>query len=133
MNEIDLKLQELKAVIGEKDAASRAKFEELMQYLDTHKDDPGVQEKLEAFYNKGMDEMETEIRQLRQQIESEYELLPLAYIAKNYFKKSRAWLYQRLNGYEVRGRRYTLNEKEKVVFNTAVQEIAQRIGSVRIA
>ncbi len=134
MSEIDLKLKELKPLIGETDPASRAKFEEIMAYLDAHKDDPGAQEKLQMFFDAGMKQMGEEIEQLRAQIEENtYEILPLSYIAKNYFNKSRAWLYQRLNGYEVRGHRYTLNEKEKETFNMAIQDIAQRIGSVRIA
>ena len=70
---------------------------------------------------------------LKFQIEEVYELLPLAYIAKHYFGKSRGWLYQRLNGYAVKGRVYTLNEEEKEIFNRAVKDIAARIGSVHLS
>lgn len=132
MNELDLKLEELKNCIGKTDEKSRAKFNELCAYLEEHKEEQEVQSKLEALYDQGMTRIETELKQLRSQIENEYELLPLSYIAREYFNKSRAWLYQRLNGYEVRGRVYSLNEKEKEIFNQAIQDIAQRIGSVHL-
>ena len=69
---------------------------------------------------------------LREQIQEYYELLPLAYIARQYFGKTRSWLYQRLNGYSVRGKVYSLNDEQKAIFNNAVQDIAQTIGSIRL-
>ncbi|WP_363296203.1 DUF5053 domain-containing protein [uncultured Prevotella sp.] len=60
-------------------------------------------------------------------------LLPLRYIAQEYFGKSAAWLSQRLNGSEVRGHVYTLNSEQKEIFNRAVQEIGQRISSLQLA
>ena len=60
------------------------------------------------------------------------ELIPISYIAKNYFGKSRAWLYQRINGYKVRGRIYTLNEKELETFNRALKEISNKISSLSV-
>ena len=68
----------------------------------------------------------------RAQLAETYELLPISYIAKEYFGKTAAWLYQRLNGYKVRGKVYSLTNEEKNVFNRAVQDIAHRIGSVSI-
>ncbi|MDR0939870.1 MAG: DUF5053 domain-containing protein [Mediterranea sp.] len=69
---------------------------------------------------------------LREQMKNDYNLLPVAYIAREYFHKSRSWLYQRINGNKVRGRVYTLNEKEKAIFNEALQDIAKRISSMSI-
>lgn len=60
------------------------------------------------------------------------EFLPLSYIARTYFHKSRAWLHQCLNGYQVRGRVYSLNEEERRIFNTAMLELSARIGSVQL-
>lgn len=69
---------------------------------------------------------------IREQMKEVVDLVPIAYIAKNYFGKSRAWLYQRINGYKVRGRVYTLNDKEVEVFNKALKEIGNKIGSLAV-
>lgn len=69
---------------------------------------------------------------IREQMEDVINLVPLAYIAKNYFGKSRAWLYQRINGYKVRGKVYTLNEKEIETFNRALKDIGSKIGSLSV-
>lgn len=69
---------------------------------------------------------------IREQMKEVVDLVPIAYIAKNYFGKSRAWLYQRINGYKVRGHVYTLNDKEVEVFNRALKEIGNKIGSLSV-
>lgn len=69
---------------------------------------------------------------VREQMKDVINLVPLAYIAKNYFGKSRAWLYQRINGYKVRGKVYTLNEKEIETFNRALKDIGSKIGSLSV-
>lgn len=60
------------------------------------------------------------------------DIVPISYIAKNYFGKSRAWLYQRINGYRVRGHVYTLNDNELETFNRALKEIGNKIGSLSV-
>lgn len=69
---------------------------------------------------------------LREQMSEIIDLIPISYIAKNYFGKSRAWLYQRINGYKVRGHVYTLNEKEIETFNRALKDISNKIGSLSV-
>ena len=132
MDNVALKIEELRSCIGKTDAVSRQKFEEAMAYLEAN-NSPAVQEQLNKLLTEGIKETQAEVESLKEQFSEEYEILPLSYIAKNYFNKSRAWLYQRLNGYKVRGQVYTLNEKEKAIFNMACQDIAQRIGSVHIS
>ena len=70
---------------------------------------------------------------IREQISEIIDLIPISYIAKNYFGKSRAWLYQRINGYKVRGRVYSLNEKEVETFNRALKDISHKIGSLSVS
>lgn len=70
---------------------------------------------------------------IREQMNEIIELIPVSYIAKNYFGKSRAWLYQRINGYKVRGHVYTLNEKEFEIFNRALKDIGNKIGSLSVS
>ena len=70
---------------------------------------------------------------IREQMNEIIDLIPISYIAKNYFGKSRAWLYQRINGYRVRGRVYTLNDKEIETFNKALKDISNKIGSLSVS
>ena len=60
------------------------------------------------------------------------EIIPFSYIAKNYFKKSKSWLYQRLNGNNINGRPVHFTEKEIEIFNFAIQDISKQLGSIRI-
>lgn len=129
---IKAKFKEIKKYIGESDAESRAKMDEFNKWLQEN-DSPEVQEQLYAFMQEGVGQLEEEVADLRKQIGTEYDLLPLSYIAKHYFGKSKAWLFQRINGYRVRGKVYTLNDEQKAIFNEAVQDIAKKIGSVHIA
>ena len=69
---------------------------------------------------------------IREQLTEIVDIITISYIAKNYFGKSRAWLYQRINGYKVRGRIYTLNEKELEIFNRALKEISNKISSLSV-
>lgn len=132
MKEYEAKLKEYEALAGNTDAESRARKEELVAWFEANNTDE-FKEAANNMVTANLDRIEKEICELRSQIGDEYSLLPLSYIAKHYFGKTRAWLFQRLNGYRVRGKVYTLTDEQKAVFNDAVQDIARRIGSVRIS
>ena len=132
MNEIEQKIEELKACIGKTDSESHKKFEEALVYL-RENDSEEVQRMLSDLLSVGLAEVEQEVRTLKRQIGEVYDLIPLSYIAGKYFGKTRSWLYQRLNGYQVRGKVYSLNEKEKEIFNKAMQDLAERFASVRLS
>lgn len=80
---------------------------------------------------KEMDEVTEEINELslKQQLGDIYEVLPLAYIAEKHFKRSRGWLYQRLNGYKVNGKVCSFTEEEKDTFRNAIRDVAEMISS----
>ncbi len=69
---------------------------------------------------------------VREQLGDIVEVLPLSYIAKHYFKKSRSWLYQKINGYNVNGKPACFSEEERKIFNFAIQDISKKIGSVAV-
>lgn len=119
---------------GSMDADGQEKFRVALEYLKEH-NSPELKEEMKARINESLDGIGEEIEELsaRAQLAETYELLPISYIAKEYFGKTAAWLYQRLNGYKVRGKVYSLTDEEKNIFNRAVQDIAHRIGSVSIA
>ena len=70
---------------------------------------------------------------IRQQLEKILAILPLSYIAENYFGKSKAWFYQRLNGNSVNGKPAQFTEEEIKTLNFALQDISRKIGSVSIS
>ena len=118
---------------GSMDTEGQEKFRVALGYMKEH-NSPELKERMKDRINNSLDEIGEEIKELsaRAQLAETYELLPISYIAKEYFGKTAAWLYQRLNGYKVRGKVYSLTDEEKNVFNRAVQDIAHRIGSVSI-
>lgn len=126
-------LKEYASLAGKEDAKSEARKAEILNYIKAHANDAD-REEAKAFIGQKMEQIKDNVEVLRKQIEAEdYKLLPLRYIAQVYFGKSAAWLSQRLNGTEVRGHVYTLNAEQKGIFNRAVQEIGQRIGSLQLA
>ena len=58
------------------------------------------------------------------------EIIPVSYIAKNYFKKSKEWMYQRINGNTVNGKPVKFSESEIKTFNFALQDVGKKIGSI---
>lgn len=137
MEEITKVLEELKSVTGKTDARSEAKKNELTQWIADHKE--GHEKEIDAFMETWLADMEAENEKikhaaLREQISDKaYKLIPWSYIAKNYFGKSVSWLTQRVNGYPVRGKVYTLTDGQKETLNRAFSEIGTFIGSYRIA
>ena len=131
-NNTDL-LKEYASLAGKEDEKSEARKIEILNYIKLNADDSD-REEAKAFISQKMEQLQREVLTLREQLaEEDYKLLPLRYIAQEYFGKSAAWLSQRLNGSEVRGHIYTLNSEQKDIFNRAVKEIGQRISSLQLA
>lgn len=137
MEDIKKVMNELKALAGNDDAVSTARRDELTEWLVAHK--TGNEQEIDAFMESWLCEMEADNEDikreaLRKQMDEKlYKLTPWSYIAKEYFGKSVSWLTQRVNGYPVRGRVYTLNEEQKQTLNRALSEIGEFIGSYRFS
>lgn len=133
MEKTEALLIEYKNLLGTEDEASEKRKKEILAAL---KED-GTQEtheKIKALISAELERIDGDIKTIRERMDNEdYRLLPLSYIAKKYFGKSAAWLSQRINGTPVRGRVYTLSAEQKDIFNRAVKEIGERIGSFQIA
>lgn len=61
--------------------------------------------------------------------------ISLSQIAKDYFGKSKEWLYQRIKGYNVNGKPAQFTEEEKKKLSAALKEISHKIQetSLKIA
>ncbi len=60
------------------------------------------------------------------------DMISFKYIAETYFKKSKAWFSQRLNGNTVHGKVCRFNEDELATLRFALQDISKKIGSLSI-
>ncbi len=131
--EIKNLLDEYKALAGKADVVSENRKNEIIAALEGM-DKEEVSKVAEPFMEGSVTRLEEEVELIRDQIEQEdYKLLPISYIAKNYFGKSASWLLQRINGYKVRGKVYTLNESQKGIFNQAVRDISGRISALQLS
>lgn len=133
MNEVNKIFDELKSLMGKTDAVSEARRDEISLWIKANAAKPEVKEAYDNFMSSGLRQVEKDVEAIRNQIADQYELLPISYIAKHYFGKSRAWLYQRINGNKVNGKTYSLSTEQKAIFNGAVRDIARQIGSVQLA
>ena len=70
---------------------------------------------------------------IRQQLESALPMISIAYIAKNYFGKSKEWLYQRINGNMVNGKPAKLTAQEIDTLNAALQDMGKILLSTRVS
>jgi len=131
--EAKILIKEMKGLMGNTDPQSEKRRKEISAWFKEN-NTPETEAVFDKFMEDGLAKIETEVEDIRHQLEDrDYRLLPIGFIAEEYFGKSRSWLSQRINGTKVRGRSYTLNDAQKATFNRAIKEIAERIGSFQIA
>ena len=104
-------------------------------YDDFPNDKEAITEYVEKLLKNATSELDAKINDIsvKIQLAENAELLPLAYIAKRYFNKTKSWLYQRVNGNIVNGNPAKFTEPEKVIFNNAIRDISKKIGSINIS
>ena len=132
MEDIGKLLAELKGLMGKEDEKSEARRNEIALWVREHRS-PEVEAAWNRFMDKGLSEIGRAVENIRHQIDNNYDIIPMSYVARHYFGKSQSWLAQRINGYEVRGKVYTLNEAQKAIFNAAMQDLAKQFGSIHIS
>jgi hypothetical protein len=59
-------------------------------------------------------------------------VVSLSYIAKNYFNRTRQWLYQKINGNIVNGRPVKFTQEEIDTLNFAIHDISRKLSSITI-
>ena len=132
MEDIEKLLAELKRLMGKEDEKSEARRNEIALWVREHRS-PEVEAAWNRFMDKGLSEIGRAVENIRHQIDNNYDIIPMSYVARHYFGKSQSWLAQRINGYEVRGKVYTLNEAQKAIFNAAMQDLSKQFGSIHIS
>ncbi len=127
----------------------KEKIDELKQafrYAKTDKERDAIDVKMQQLVNQNPDEFaqamvdsaketadEVTNLALRHKLESVIPAISLVYIAKKYFNKSDAWLYQRINGNVVNGKpaQFTTHEIEQL--KLALTDISNQLVSVSIS
>lgn len=132
-------MKELAAIlhgnIPDKEEAYQRKFLSIQERYTSEDDRKEIGDFILNEY-KGLSAEATEIDRmisLQERIKEMKEIIPISYIARKYFGKSASWLQQRIYGYKVRGRVYTLSEQDKETLNFALQDISKKIGSLSIS
>ena len=69
---------------------------------------------------------------IRAQLAEIGDMINLSYIAKTYFKKSRAWLSQRINGNTVNGKTCRFTPDELDIFNDALHDMSNKLSCVTV-
>ena len=143
-NLIDMKtlqeeLKELRVILDSGAPDMEQAYKEKFDYINANYTTEADREAIGDFLLDSYKQMNTEADDLLRQAEKAKELrkmkeiIPISYIARHYFGRSAAWLQQRLYGYKVRGRVYTLSAEDRRKFDDALQDIANQIRSFSIA
>ena len=133
MNLID-ELNKLKPFIGTDNEDFNKQFAIIQQNFTSEADLNTIDE----FIRKGLTEITSDLKDfnseisLRMQLSEISEIVSLSYIAKNYFNKTRHWLYQRINNSIVNGKPARFTHEEVNTLNFAFQDIGKKFGSINI-
>lgn len=86
---------------------------------------------IKSFVQESIKEIDKFIGQtkIKIQLAEVSEIVSLSYIARKYFKKTRQWMYQRINGDKVNGKEASFTQEEIAILNAAIQDIAKKLNS----
>ena len=70
---------------------------------------------------------------IKEQLSQISEMISMTYIAKIYFNKSKSWLSQRINEFEVNGKPAKFLPEEVDTLNFAIKDISKKLDSVSIS
>ena len=129
-----LKIKILKAMIAANDSGTMDYLEQLTKECrtpDKKKILAALAVQLLSDVNNTVDKMENDIVEynIKKQLGDLADSINFSYIARAYFNKSKQWLYQRINGYNVNGQKATFTASERAKFNAALDDIRYKISS----
>jgi len=76
---------------------------------------------------------DTKELRIKEQLSQISEMVSMAYIARTYFKKSKSWLSQRINEFDVNGKPAKFQPEEVDTLNFAIKDISTKLGTVCIS
>jgi hypothetical protein len=128
-------LEILKSLMGGKDTEAFEKHADFIRENFTSELD---QREIDQFMSKvlsgisGRTEELIKESEIRLQLMEVREIVSLSYVAKNYFHKTRTWLYQKINGNIKNGKPCSFTDEELNTLNFALKDISQKLGSIAI-
>lgn len=139
MKQIDKDLAEVKKYIGSTNPEDRVQFEQLFSKIAENYTSDADQLILDRFVSDGLLECQTDIEKIKteinikEQLKEITEIVSLSYISRNYFKKTRTWLYQKINGNIINGKPACLTSEEFKVLQFAIKDISSKLGSLQLS
>lgn len=139
MNRFEEILNEMKPLMGSLDIEERNRLQQLENELKTLHLSEEDKKLGQQFFNNGIDEIQIEVNaikekvNLQEQLKEVSEIISLSYIAKNYFRKSRAWLYQKINENVIHGKPCRFTEEELKILQFALNDIQKKIGAISVS
>lgn len=130
----DLK-QELEALRQELGTPAFDEHLDRMEGLYTSEEDKRM---INEYVKLMLEDIGSELKEVRHEVEvlkavkGISDMISFKYIAETYFKKSKAWFSQRLNGNIVHGKACRFSEEELATLRFALQDISKKIGSLSI-
>lgn len=70
---------------------------------------------------------------VKEQLKDILPVVSLSFIAREYFGKTKEWLYQRINGNTVNGKPARFTEEEVKTLNSALHDIAQKLLKISVS
>ena len=70
---------------------------------------------------------------VKEQISQISDIISMTYIAKNYFKKSKSWMSQRINELDVNGKPVKFMPEEIDTLNFAFKDISEKLSAFHIS
>jgi hypothetical protein len=132
---LNKELEKLKSIFQSHNTSEFKKQVEILKHNFTSENEiKKMDEFIDAMVNEEMEERCRAFEEIKLQAELilNKEIIPFSYIAENYFKKSKAWLYHRLNGNNINGKPVHFTPEEIKTFNFALQDISKKLGSISI-
>ncbi|MDR1716354.1 MAG: DUF5053 domain-containing protein [Prevotella sp.] len=127
-------LNKLKPYIGTDTAKFREQADFIYKNVQTEKEKQMVTDFIKSALTASTQELDATIEAVRIKllVTENSDILPLAYIAKKYFNKTKTWLYQRINGHTVNGKPARFTKEELGTFQDAIKDISHKLGSIDI-
>ncbi|MDH6358533.1 DUF5053 domain-containing protein [Parabacteroides sp. PF5-9] len=99
------------------------------------------QEEVKKLFLESWDNKLSEAREVIEKIDLALEIeqiskyVSLSAISKEYFGKSKEWLYQRIKGYSVNGKKAMFTNEERTILSNALKDISNKLKdtSLKIA
>jgi hypothetical protein len=100
---------------------------------------PGEKDTIVSFVEKELEESGKRIdvfieeAKVKVQLMDITKIISLSYVSEHYFKRTRTWLYQKINGHRVNGKSARFTENEIETLNFAIQDISKKLGATVIS